>query len=363
MDFGYFGKIYGKEVMDTHIYLRIENLIKETHDSITLELQEISGKEIHFKPGQFLTFIYNINGEEIRRGYSISSSPDALPKLRVTIKKIEDGYVSDHIFDTLQKNEIIKAVPPLGNFTVQQPTGEKRNLVFFGAGSGITPLTSMIEFTLSHDSKAKIFLYYGNRNESSIIYKDLFDELLKKHPDNFNVNHILSQPISTWKGITGRITKEFALKILGENFRKEKEISDFYLCGPNGMMQSVIEALKEFGIDKKRIHREIYTTAVVDQNEDAEDIAREVTIIFKDEEHKLIVEPGVGILQTALSAGLDLPNSCQYGSCATCRAKLLSGQLKLIDQTALSDEEIEKGYCLTCVGYPVSDNVVILYED
>lgn len=349
--------------MDTHINLKVENLIKETHDSITLELLENSGKEIHFKPGQFLTFIYNINGEEIRRGYSISSSPDALPKLRVTIKKIEDGYVSDHIFDTLQKGEIINAVPPLGNFTVQSPTGENRNLIFFGAGSGITPLTSMIEYTLANDTKAKLFLYYGNRNENSIIYKNLFDELLKKYPDNFRVNHILSQPQNSWNGTTGRITKEFVSKILEVNFRSEKENSDFYLCGPNGMMQNVIEALKEFGIDKKRIHREIYTTAVVDQDDESEDMPREVTIIFKDEEHKLIVEPGVGILQTALGAGLDLPNSCQYGSCATCRAKLLSGQLKLIDQTALSEEEIEKGYCLTCVGYPVSDNVVILYED
>jgi len=349
--------------MDTHINLRIENLIKETNDSLTLELVENEGKEIHFKPGQFLTFIYNINGEEIRRGYSISSSPDVLPKLRVTIKKIEDGFVSDHIFDTLQKGEIINAVPPLGNFIVQPPIGKKRNLFFFGAGSGITPLTSMIEYTLAHDTNAKIFLFYGNRDENSIIYKNLFDELLKKYPDNFYVHHILSQPKNIWNGTKGRITKEFVSKILEENFTEEKDISDFYLCGPNGMMQNVIEALKEFGVDKKRIHREIYTTAVVDQNDDAEDIAREVTIIFKDEEHKLIVEPGVGILQTALGAGLDLPNSCQYGSCATCRAKLLSGQLKLIDQTALSDEEIEKGYCLTCVGYPVSDNVVILYED
>lgn len=349
--------------MDTHIKLRVENLIHETHDSITLELIEIDGKEIHFKPGQFLTFIYNIDGEEIRRGYSISSSPEALPKLRVTIKKIEDGYVSDHIFDTIKEGEIINAVPPLGNFNVQPPTGQERNLVFFGAGSGITPLTSMIEYTLKNDEKAKIFLYYGNRNEDSIIYKNLFNNLLKKYPVNFNIHHILSRPQNSWEGKTGRITKELTAEILKENFSDNIEICDFYLCGPSEMMKNIIEALKEFGVNKNRIHREIYTTTVVDQDEEVEDISREVTIIFKDEEHELKVNPGKSILHTALDAGLDLPNSCQYGNCSTCRAKLLSGQLKLIDQTALSEEEIEKGYCLTCVGFPVSDNVVILYED
>ncbi|MBU2491211.1 MAG: iron-sulfur cluster-binding domain-containing protein [Bacteroidetes bacterium] len=349
--------------MDTHIKLRVISLTKETNDSITLELIENEGKEIKFKPGQFLTFIYNIMGEEIRRGYSISSSPLSLPKLRVTIKKIEDGFVSDHIFDTIKEEEIINAVPPLGNFIVKPPTGEKRNLVFFGAGSGITPLTSMIEYTLSIDPNAYIFLYYGNRNEESIIYKNLFDKLSGQYPNNFKLQHVLSRPKYNWKGITGRITKELTCEILNNSFKDCIDISDFYLCGPNEMMKNVIEALNEFGVPKDKINREIYTTSVVDQDEDIEELPRNVTIIFKDEEHNLVVEPGAGILQTALNAGLDLPNSCQYGSCGTCRAKLLSGQLKLIDQTALSDEEIEKGYCLTCVGYPVTDNVVILYED
>jgi ring-1,2-phenylacetyl-CoA epoxidase subunit PaaE len=191
----------------------------------------------------------------------------------------------------------------------------------------------------------------------------LFDELEKKYTDNFCVQHILSQPEKNWKGTKGRITKELTAEILKENFSHSKDISDFYLCGPSEMMKNIIETLKESGIEKNRIHREIYTTTVVDQDEEVEDIPREVTIIFKDEEHKLTINPGKSILHTALDAGLDLPNSCQYGNCSTCRAKLLSGQLKLIDQTALSDEELEKGYCLTCVGYPVSDNVVILYED
>ena len=349
--------------MDTHINLKVVKLLKETHDSITLELVEKDGKKIHFTPGQFLTFIYNIAGEEIRRGYSISSSPEFLPKLRVTIKKVADGFVSDHIFDTLKEGEIINAVPPLGNFTVHPPTRKERDLVFFGAGSGITPLTSMIEYTLKNDPLAKIYLYYGNRNADSIIYKTLFEKLSKQYPENFFVHHILSQPNENWDGTKGRITKELTSEILKENFSDSKEISDFYLCGPSEMMKNIIEALKEFGINKNRIHREIYTTTVVDQDEEYEDIPRDVTIIFKDEEHKLTVNPGTSILRTALNAGLDLPNSCQYGNCSTCRAKLLSGQLKLIDQTALSDEELEKGYCLTCVGYPVTDNVVILYED
>ena len=349
--------------MDSHIYLKITKLIHETNDSITLELEEKDNKPISFEAGQFLTFEYIINSEEIRRAYSISSSPDELPKIVVTIKRVPDGFISDHIFGTLKEGVVIKAVPPHGNFNVKRVKGTKNTYVFVGAGSGITPLSSMIKYLLKKDDKAQVYLLYGNRDEDSIIYKEMFENLLQEYPHNFYMTNILSQPSEKWDGLKGRITKEVFIDFINKNIHDRILNSDYFLCGPEGMMETIIDTIGGLGINKNNIHREVYTTSVVEDEEDEKEPIHKVTVIYNSKEYKINVGPGESILECALDAGIDLPNSCQSGTCSTCKAKLLSGQIKLVEQSALSDEEISKGYCLTCVGHPASDNVVILYED
>lgn len=349
-----------KGSMSNYLNLEVISAKRETEDTISLILKEKSGKEVSFTPGQFLTFIFDYEGGEVRRGYSICTSPNQLPEMGVAIKRVGEGFTSDYLFDKLKEGEVFQSVPPLGNFTIETDPNTKREMVLFGAGSGITPLMSMLKAVLENEPESKVTLIYGNRNEDSIIFRDELNELEEKYGNRFKVYYTLSRPSDEWKGHTGRITIDKTRQLYKDI--SPSEDAHYYLCGPEGMMLNVIDALKENGVAKDHIHREIYSTTVVD-DEDVDDETYEVTIIFGDKKKKVTVPPDKSILECALDEGFDLPNSCQFGICGTCRAKLLSGKLKLVDQTALSEEELEQGYCLTCVGHPASDNVVILYED
>ena len=349
--------------MSSFLNLEIQEVIKETHDTVSLLLKNKNGNSVSFQPGQFLTFLFEEKDREVRRGFSISSSPDELPYLRVTIKKVHQDSVSTRCVDEAKVGQVIKSLPPLGHFTVIPSPDLEREFIMFGAGSGITPLISMIQSILKHENKSKIVLYYGNRNESSIIFKDEIAKLMKEYPMRLRVIHVLSQPTTVWEGLKGRITQEMALELLSSILFVDPQKASYYLCGPDGMMQNVIHTLDEMKIDHKRIHRENFVIKILDENDEIEEVEREVTIFFKGQKHLVNVKPGESIQQKALQLGLELPNSCQHGECGTCRARLLSGKLKLVSQTALTEEELKDGYCLTCVGYPASENVVILYED
>ncbi len=343
--------------------LEITDIDKQYEDTICLSLEESTNRIDHFSPGQFLTLLIDDNGEEVRRGFSIASSPDELPKIMLAIKKVDDGIISNYLYDKINIGDTLRSLPPMGNFTVETNPNNSRHLVMIGAGSGITPLFSQLKSVLKNEPQSKVTLHYGSRNESSVIYKNELDEFEKSYGDRFIVHHYLTQPSEGWDGITGRIDKDKITEYIISNDDSIGVKVDYYLCGPEGMMKEVTEALSDKGVSSKKIHREIYHTSVVDEEEDIELLPREVTIIFQGEEHKLLIDPEKSILQTALDSGLELPNSCQFGNCSTCKAKLLSGKLQLIEQTALSEDELEQGFCLTCVGHPVTDGVVILYED
>lgn len=349
--------------MGSFYNLEIKEIIRETEDAVSLVLKSTNGKPDSFTAGQFLTFLFNEDGNEVRRGYSISSSPDDLPYLRVTIKKVNKDSASTHCIDEARIGQIIKSLPPLGNFVVEHNKEAERDFILFGAGSGITPLFSMLKTILFNEKKSKVVLVYGNRNENSIIFKNEIDELQKKFLGRLNVIHILSQPSAEWQGLKGRITKDFAHKLLLSLNDINLSEANYYICGPGGMMHNVIDALNEHKIDGKKIHRENFEIKIIDEHDNIEEIEREVTIFIKGDKHIIHIKPGESILQKALELGLNVPNSCQIGECGTCRARLLSGKVKFVSQTALSDDDVKEGYCLTCVGYPASDNVVVLYED
>jgi ring-1,2-phenylacetyl-CoA epoxidase subunit PaaE len=349
--------------MDSILNLEIKDINKDYTDTLCLTLRETNDCIHTFYAGQFITLLINVNGEEVRRGFSIASSPDELPEIMLAIKKVDDGVISTYLYNEIKTGDILKALPPMGNFSVQSSPANRRHLVMFGAGSGITPLFSQLKDVLSNEPESKVTLHYGNRNEASVIYKKELEALQNRYGNRFSIIHYLTQPSEGWDGLTGRINKSSVTDYLNRTEDAVGAKVEYYLCGPEEMMQEIIDILNERSINKKNIHREIYHTTVVDEEEEIEYIPREVTVIFNNEQHKYIIEPDRSILQTALDAGLQLPNSCRYGSCGTCKAKLLSGKLQLINQTALSEEDIDHGYCLTCVGHPASDNVVILYED
>ncbi len=344
------------------ILLIIQSVNRIYENTICLTLKEKSNSIRSFLPGQFITIIFDIDGKEVRRGFSISSSPHQLPEIELAIKRVDDGAVSKYLFDKLAEGMELKALPPLGNFIINVLPENENHYIMIGAGSGITPLFSMLKSILHGEPKSKVTLIYGNRTEASIIYKNDLDNLSFQYRDRFNIVYYLSQPGISWDGLKGRIDRNTVDELIRSG-KEVQEKSHFYLCGPEGMMEAVIDALRVHKINSSRIHREIYHTSVVEKENDVELLEREVTLILGGESYTLNIPPNKSILQVALESGLDIPNSCQYGSCGSCKAKLLSGKLKLVNQSVLTAHEIESGYCLTCVGYPASANVVILYEN
>lgn len=348
--------------MENEYIYKIIKIVVETSEAKTYILNEISGKKINFLPGQFLTFSISIDGEELRRTYSISSAPFELPNISITIKKSLSGNVSNYLVDNLKEGDILKAFPPLGKFTVEPSSETCRQLILFGAGSGITPLMSIIRSILYLEKQSTITLIYVNRNLDSIIYRKELDELEQLYNGRLKVIHILSQPGEEWKGLKGRINSSMAVDLLNQlNVTKE---THFYICGPTGMTNEILNTLEKLNIEAERIHTEYFSVIILQnaQDDDIEIKARKVTIIIDGKEHIVNVEPNDTILSSALEQGLDIPNSCNIGQCSTCKAKLISGKINLVEQTALSDSEIAQGYCLTCVGFPLSDDIVIDYD-
>lgn len=344
------------------LQLKVEKLIKDTPDAQIMYLREISGKEITFTPGQFLTLIFDDNGNELRRCYSIFTTPSELPLLGIAIKKVEGGVVSDRFLEEIKEGDILSSLIPMGSFTIAKAKSD--HITLYGAGSGITPLFSILKHHLESGDKKSATLVYQNRNESSVIFSEQIAGLEKIYSGRFSVVHILSRPSDNWKGHTGRIDGDFIKNLLMTDLSASQKNNDVFLCGPEQMMTTIMNTLETYGFSRCRLHREYYTLSIKqDTFLDVEPAERDVTVIYNGKSYNLKVPPKTSILEQALEEGIDLPYSCQIGSCSSCMTKLVSGKILLLDQSVLSDEEIRQGFCLTCVGFPVSDDVIVNYDD
>lgn len=344
--------------------LTVKEIIKETDDAVSIIFSNPENK-VAYLPGQYLTLILNIEGEEIRRSYSISSSPDLDSSLCVTVKKVDNGKVSRYLVDEVKTGDEIKVMEPKGNFTTEYDRQNERSFVLFAGGSGMTPIMSIMKSALVTEPKSDITLIYQNRTEDSIIYKNLIDELKDKYHDRLKVIHILSKPAENWDGLKGRLTQDIILNIFKQN-QINAERSSVFTCGPQGMMDTVESGLDLLSVNKKNRHKESFYSPSTKTKETSiaeekisSDTESQVTIMLDNEEHEIVVKSNEYILETALDADINMPFSCQGGICTSCRGKLLSGNVKMDDPDGLSDEEIEAGYILTCVSHPVSKDVKI----
>ncbi len=346
------------------IPLKVHEVIQETEDSVRILLKDEENRISSFSPGQFITVTIPTGISEVKRSYSIFTTPDQLPILGIAVKKIPGGLISPIMDSLIKKDAVLLALPPAGRFTFDQLKGNDKHLYFYGAGSGITPLHSMIRSALLNQPGVKITLLYSNRNESSVVLGTLLEELRNQYSDRFRIVYFFSRAESPTIGRAGRIDASALNEILAESENGTIQTADHFLCGPSGLMNEIGKTLIERGVNKNLIHREYYGLTVSQdylQSNAAAD--HEVTIIIENTYYRVMVNAGESILEAALRSGLDLPFSCMSGSCASCRAKLLAGQVTLVDQSTLSDEEIKAGFCLTCVGYPLSDDVIIDYDD
>jgi ring-1,2-phenylacetyl-CoA epoxidase subunit PaaE len=351
---------------DKYHHLRVKEIIRETKDSITIVFEQPAQK-IPYKSGQFLTLILPIMGKDVRRAYSLCSSPFVDEDLAVTVKRVENGLMSNYLNDFLKVDQVVKVMEPMGVFTTEFSTEHKRHLVMFAGGSGITPMMSHIKSTIHQEPDSIVSLIYANRDIDSIIFREELEKMQTEFEGRLHVIHILDDAPMNWQGYSGLLNHDMLVKLFERIPNWGHESTTYLMCGPEGMMKNVENLLEELKIPKENVFKESFVAGTIDKDqkkmEDSgaadELIAREVTILYDGEEYKFTVEPKSTILETALDNGIDLPYSCQSGLCTACRGKCTSGKVKLDEEEGLSESELAEGYVLTCVGHPLTDDVVI----
>src|SRR6185503_5713920 len=355
--------------MSIHFHkLVVKEVKRETPEcvSVLFDIPEEIKKDFEFKQGQSLTMRISLNGEEVRRTYSICGSP-LDNEWRVAIKKQEGGLFSGSANDQLKKGDVLEVMPPVGKFYTHLDPQQKKNYVAFAAGSGITPVISIIKTTLRTEPQSQFTLVYGNRTKNSIIFKEELEGLKDKYIDRFRIIHILSRERADTEINSGRIDAD-KLNSLSKLINY-KNADDFFICGPEEMIFSVKEFLEKSGIEKKKIHFELFTTpgeerkSTIGNRQSANrECGPQSKISVKLDGRTFDFDLGMNdepILDAALKQGADLPYACKGGVCCTCKAKLLEGEVDMEVHWGLEEEEIEQGFILTCQSHPKTEKVVV----
>jgi ring-1,2-phenylacetyl-CoA epoxidase subunit PaaE len=369
MAFGLFKKSDRKEESQgsssSHYFdLTVKNIVHETKDAITVVFEQ-PAKKINYKSGQFLTLIVPMQGKDVRRAYSLCSSPFVDQDLAVTVKRVDNGLMSNWLPENLKVGSKVKIMEPMGQFTTEFNQENKRHLIMFAGGSGITPMMSIIKSTLTQEPESICSLIYCNRDIDSIIFKNALDAMQTTWEGRLHVIHILDNAPMNWQGYSGLLNHDMLTKLFERIPNWGIEKTTYLMCGPEGMMKNAETLLEEQHIPKEKTFKESFVQGTIDKDTKketapvTENKAREVTIRYDGQEYKVMVEPNRAILETALDQGIDLPYSCQSGLCTACRGKAISGKVKLDEEEGLSQSERNEGYVLTCVGHPLTDDVVI----
>ncbi len=365
--------------MSIHFHpLRIKEIRRETPDcvSVLLEVPVELQKEFQFIQGQSLTVRSFLKKEEVRRTYSICSSPID-KEWRVAIKKVDGGAFSTFANEQLRSGDTLEVMPPVGKFYTPLDPHQQKNYVAFAAGSGITPVVSLIKTTLATEPNSKFTLVYSNRSRGTIIFFEELEALKNKYMQRFNLVHILSRERTESALNFGRIDQDKLTEL--SKIVNYQTTDEFFICGPEEMIFSVKNFLESIGINLKKIHFELFTTPGREsksgvRSQEMGVVSRETAaaggpgtkVIVKLDgrsfEFDLPINSNTNILDAALQQGADLPYACKGGVCCTCKARLLEGQVEMDVHWGLEQEEIEVGYILTCQSHPKSDKVVIDFD-
>lgn len=339
-----------------------------TDQSVRISFNQPDGAPFSYFSGQYLTLIADINGKEERRAYSLCSSPYNNELPAVGVKLVEGGAMSPYLLSAIKAGDTFKLLAPLGHFALEPTPLNTRHIVLIGAGSGVTPLYSMLKTTLLAEPNSIVTLIYGNRDEDSIMFKAELDEWVNKFPARLRVVHCLSKAHDTWTGVRGRISGELLAELLEqmEPVIKVQE-TEYFLCGPAAMMDATTEHLRNSGVKPYQIHKESFfvqkdEAALEAVHQEQGIVARQVTIHFEGDTYEVMVQPDETILSAALEQDIPLPYSCQAGLCTACRAKCTSGEVFMDEMEGLSQSEVDEGYVLCCVAHPLSRDVVVNYD-
>jgi ring-1,2-phenylacetyl-CoA epoxidase subunit PaaE len=371
--------------MSVHFHsLTIKDVRRETADcvSIAFDVPHELRETFAFKAGQYVNLRSVVDGEELRRSYSLCCAPHS-GEWRVAVKRVDGGAFSEFANRKLKAGDAIDVMPPDGKFVFEAARDaehdarnrERRNVLAVAAGSGITPILSIITTLLEREPQSNVTLIYGNRRVRDIIFKEQIEDLRDRFLSRFQLIHVLSQEPQESPISNGRIDKKKLLSIVSEN-KMLARCNSAYVCGPRSMIEDACAALKECGYDDSQIHRELFaatssakrerTTREAATQRASENFnvpCAQVTVIADGIERVLRVPfEGESVLEVALAAGIDAPYACKAGVCCTCRAQVLEGRVSMDANFTLEQHEVNRGFVLTCQSHPITDNVRISYD-
>lgn len=344
--------------------------------AITLAVPPEQREAFAFKPGQFLTVRAQINGQDVRRSYSISSAESLLTRqgeLTLGIRPVEGGVFSNWAATQLKAGDSLAVMPPDGRFTVHKPRAIHR--VGFAAGSGITPILSIVASTLEGSDEAKFTLVYGNRRMDSVMFNEALQDLKDRYPDRLTLIHVLSRQAQEVPLLEGRIDGDKVREIIAA-LLPVGSMDEVFVCGPEAMIEATEKALLEAGLRADRLHTERFTSptleALAPEQRKAAVLGHPalptegevaLTVVLDGKPHNLRMGKDEHVLDVALNAGLDLPWSCRGGVCCTCRAKVVEGSVEMTKNFTLEPWETEKGFVLSCQAKPTSDKLTVSYDE
>jgi ring-1,2-phenylacetyl-CoA epoxidase subunit PaaE len=350
--------------------LQISALEKATDDCtvVTFEVPEKLYESFKFLPGQHLTLRKELDKEDVRRSYSLCSSPIE-KKWKVAVKQIPEGKFSTYINNTLSIGDTLEVMPPSGLFGVIPDESKVRNYVFFAAGSGITPILSMIKTHLALEPNSKCQLFYLNKNAKSIIFKEEIEQIRNKYFGRFEIFYFLTREQRDIELFNGRFTPE-KIQQLSETLLNVDNTDECFICGPEQMVFMIRDELSKLGMSKDHIHYELFVSGLSEEDKKRVEDARkkrkgstEITVLDGGKEfHFDMSRDDDNILDAALSAGADLPFACKGGVCSTCKCKVIEGEVEMKINYALEKEEVAQNYVLSCQSIPTTKKVIIDFD-
>ena len=344
--------------------------------AITFAVPDDLQESFNFQPGQFLTLRTTIDGQDVRRNYSICSTRSRYSQakeLEVGIRPMEGGMFSNWAATQLKAGDRLAVMPPDGRFVIKKPRALHR--VGFAAGSGITPILSIIASTMEESDTAKFTLVYGNRRMSSVMFNEALQDLKDKYKNRLTLIHILSRQAQEVPMLEGRIDGAKVQQLI-DTLLPAKSMDEVFVCGPEAMIESVEAALQAAGVPADRIYSERFTSprleemspaarrAAITQPDPEAPVGQvALTVVIDGKQHELAMRSDQHVLDVALNAGLDLPYSCKAGVCCTCRAKVLDGSVSMDKNFTLEAEEMAQGFVLSCQARPTSDKLTVSYDE
>lgn len=348
--------------------LTVTDVHKTIRDAVVVSLKPVSSGDFEFIQGQYLTFRQDFDGIEVRRSYSICSGKDD-GTLKVGIKKVDGGAFSTWANDNLAAGMVMEAMEPMGSFHTPITSNQSKNYLGFAGGSGITPVLSILKTVLAREPGSTFTLVYANRSVNTIMFREALEDLKNQYMQRLTVIHVLESDAQDIDLFTGRIDAD-KCEALFANWIDIENMDTSFICGPEPMMLAIAASLKNHGLSDEQIKFELFASAQpgrlkrkassVDTGRQAK--STKATITMDGSARTFTMDKDQTILDAALENALDAPYACKAGVCSTCKCKVLEGEVEMIANHALEDYEVESGYILSCQSFPVSDRVVVDYD-